>query len=71
MKTFQARWKQSKKSDDVFDCWSAGVYVRYRRPGEVGFKSLHQADFWDYFEPIEEAPESPAPPAAAVQEGLF
>ena len=69
-RTFQARWKQGKQ-DDVFDCWSVGVYIRYRRPGEVAFKSLRDDEFWRYFTPVTDEQPKPAPPAAAVQEGLF
>jgi hypothetical protein len=64
-KTFTALW-----NGEPFECWRVNGQVRFKRPGEVGFKSMAESEFWRYFKPVEgEKQEAPEP--TAVQGGLF
>lgn len=65
-KTFSSTW-----DGKTFECWRVGEQVRYRRPGEVGFKSLEKSEFKRYFKPIEGESWEPEVKATAVQGGLF
>lgn len=64
--SFRALW-----NNEQFECWRIdGGMIRFKRPGEVGFKAMSKDEFRRYFQPMPgETFDEPVP--QAVQGGLF
>lgn len=73
MKTAENKTALWKQNGERFVYWTAGGVIRYRRPSEVGFKSMPTNQFWRYFRPLEYLDKPAVEPEAkqAVQRGLF